>query len=281
MSWPAIARKEFRDARRSTMLWGATAVFLLVVSLLLESNRAAGGEETSAAELAMSSMLGVGMFLLPLIVLVIGYLSITGERESGSIRYLLGLPTTRRAVVTGTFVGRSLVATVAIGVALLGGAVVMALRYGTVPVGEYAGFSLLTLYFAVVWTGIAVGVSALSATRGRALAGVLGIYFLFSVVWLMLPDIDPRDGAVYVVEALLGMEPIPELYDFVLLVSPSAAYATAVDTLVLGRGGAVAGAYGGEIPFYLQDWFTLVILLGWLIVPLAVGYLRFVDAELS
>lgn len=276
MSWQTIARKDFRDSRRSKILWGTTGIFLVFVVGLLMIDQPDG---TSATQ-AMSTLAGISVFFLPLTVLVIGYLSITGERESGSIKYLLGLPTTRRQVLVGKFVGRSLVALLAILVALVVGAVVIWLRFDSLPVAEYATFTLLTLYFTVVWVGIGVGISAMSATRGRALAGTIGIYFVFSLMWNV---INPVDTISAIVEDLLGLEAMPQLYDFILHVSPSFSYVIAHNEFVgSGRaGGRYTGMYGRDFPIFLQDWFMLVILFAWLAVPLAVGYLKFRDTELD
>ncbi|WP_227774041.1 ABC transporter permease [Haladaptatus pallidirubidus] len=36
-----------------------------------------------------------------------------------------------------------------------------------------------------------------------------------------------------------------------------------------------------NIPFYLEEWFMLVILGAWLVVPLTIGYLSFERADLG
>ncbi len=41
-----------------------------------------------------------------------------------------------------------------------------------------------------------------------------------------------------------------------------------------------AERYAGEAPFYLQEWFGIVVLLGWLLVPALIGYYRFSRADL-
>lgn len=273
MTWTAIARKDFRDARRSKILWGTIAVYTLFVAFILESNRGYSMQGAGDVETTMSSMIGTGMFVLPLAVVVIAYLSITGERESGSVKYLLGLPTRRRDVVLGKFVGRAAVAVVSVLVALLAGGAVMWMLYDPMPVVEYAQFVLLSLYFVVAYVATVVGISAVASSRGKALSGALAVYFPLSVFWVL---IDPRTVVSYVVESLLGLDPTPELYQFVLQLSPSAAYTLAGNALILDLGSASASE-----PFYLQDWFPLVVLLGWIVVPLAVGYWRFRDADLG
>lgn len=279
MSWTAIALRDFQDARRSRLLWGVTSVFVLVIGLVLLTNSTAESGPTTATTTALSSLVGVGMFLVPLTVVAMAYLSITGERESGTIKYLLGLPTARYEVVLAKLVSRSAVALLAIAAAAGAGLAIIAVRFDSLPLAEYARFTLALLYFTLVYVGIVVGISALSATRGKALARSIGVYFVFSVAWIVF---DPRDSVAYVVEDLLGREAMPELYDMVLHLSPSYAYSALNYGQVLeglSRGGFV-GDYGGELPFYLQDWFMIVVLFGWLVVPLFVGYLSFRRSEI-
>lgn len=115
-----------------------------------------------------------------------------------------------------------------------------------------------------------MGISAFAGSRGQALAGVLGSYFLFVFAWTFI--VDPRKIAAFLVESVLGLGPRPELYDLVFRLSPATAYTFA-------GFGFISGA-DGSTPIFLQWWFMLIILLIWLVVPLTIGYLRFRDSEL-
>jgi len=41
-----------------------------------------------------------------------------------------------------------------------------------------------------------------------------------------------------------------------------------------------AQLFGGELPIFLQDWFSFLILLFWIVVPLAVALYRFDRVDL-
>jgi ABC-2 type transport system permease protein len=43
----------------------------------------------------------------------------------------------------------------------------------------------------------------------------------------------------------------------------------------------VSNRIAGDVPFYLTEWFAAVILLVWIIVPIAIGYRRFERADLN
>lgn len=282
MSWAAIARKDLRDARRAKMLWGATLVFTFFYAVFLFTASGNGPAEDAAVD-AIGPLIFSGAFFLPLVVIAMGYLAIAGERESGSIKYLLGLPNSRREVLFGKFVGRAAVATLAVGVAVSIGAAIFLFKFGTVPL-EYGTYVAVTLYFALVFTAIAVGFSALVATRGQAMAATIGTYFVFGVLWI-IPGINPQDSVAYVVEDVLGMAAAPELYEFVQNLSPVMAYLSALQGFVYGvpeegSGGEFHPA-AADTPFYLTDDFMLVILSAWIVLPLAIGYWRFRTAELG
>ncbi|APX00244.1 copper ABC transporter permease (plasmid) [Halobiforma lacisalsi AJ5] len=278
MNWVVIARREFRDVRRSKALWGAVGGFAVFLGFILVSGQGRTAPDTAA----LSSLVGILSFFLPLMILAIGYPAITGERESGSIKYLLGLPNTRLEVFAGKVIGRTVIAIVAVSILLTVSAVVLRVWHGSFPMLEYAGFALLTLYFTVIWIGISVGVSAMCAARGRALAAMLGIYLGGGILWAV-PQLTPQASFAYLVETVLGLDPAPQLYDFVLHLSPSFTYIIATNGLALGirddNPEIYAGHYTDGHPVYLQDWFMLVLLLVWLVVPLSIGYLRFRSAD--
>lgn len=277
MNTTTLAMKDFRDARRSKILWGVVVVFtVFVVGTVLT-----GPTEGEAVETAMSTIVGIGTFVLPLAVIVITYLSITGERESGRIRYLLSLPVTRLEVVGGKFLGRAMVSVVAILIAFVAGAGSILVHIGTMPGTLYLQFVLFAVLYTVAWVGISVGVSAMSATRGKALTGSLGFYFTFVVFYTV---IQIQDAVSFLVEDVAGLAPIPELYDLGLAISPAFAFSYVTNVLARGvdaSGASFVGDYGDSLPFFLQAEFSIVVLLLWLAVPLVVGYLQFRRAEIG
>ena len=106
MNWLVIARKEFDDAIRSRLLWGVVAFVAVLVSLTMLV-------PTLVPVLDADVLAGIGAasefaaMLVPILALVAAYLAIAGERESGSLRLLLGLEPSRGTVVVGKFVERA------------------------------------------------------------------------------------------------------------------------------------------------------------------------------
>ncbi|MFC7174984.1 ABC transporter permease [Haloplanus litoreus] len=113
--WLTIARKEFADALRSRMIWGIVVIIAVMTSLSAGISLLIPDVE-GGAEMAIGGASQFAGLLVPIMALIAAYLAIAGERESGSLKVILGLPPSRGEVLLGKFLGRSGV--VAIGLAL-------------------------------------------------------------------------------------------------------------------------------------------------------------------
>ena len=121
MTWDAIARKDVQDARRSYWLWGLAGVLsallalgpVLIATGLIQVSQPQNGDAITT-DLYVQLMLGVLTFFVPIVAIVLAYDSITGERDSGTLKLLLSLPHARVDVVVGKAVGRGTVVSAAI-----------------------------------------------------------------------------------------------------------------------------------------------------------------------
>ncbi|NHN59389.1 MULTISPECIES: ABC transporter permease [Halorussus] len=272
MNWRAIAGKEFRDVRRSNVLWMLTGVITAITALSILTQSQTTTEFTPIIR-ALSSLGTLITLLFPLAVLISSYNAIIGELESGSGIYLLGLPNTRLDVLFGKFIGRLIVTTLSVTAAFSLGAVLLVVHLNRLPLGTYLGFFAVTLYFSAVWTGIGTGISALARSRGQALAAALSTYLVFVLGWVLPLVFDPRRLTAYLVESVLGFGAMPELYDLAYRFSPSTAYGALSGHIIHGTSDATV--------FFLEWWFMLVLLFCWLSGVLTVGYIRFRTMELA
>ncbi len=278
MSWQIIARREFDDAVRSRLLWGLVAIVAVMIALTATIPMlipAMGG----------SPLMGLGAasefaaMLVPIVALVAAYLAIAGERESGSLRLLLGLEPNRRTVVAGKFVGRSAVVVVGLGLGFLLASAVTWLVYGTLPLLAYLAVLALTVSLGVVFVGIAVGISAATATRARAMSLGIASYLGLALLWDLVPQ-----GAHLAVEGGPPSGTVPAWFLLLEGLSPSGAYSALV-TRALGASGAAipgtAARLGGEVPLYLESWVFIAVLLVWTVSPLLAGYWVFERSDLN
>lgn len=291
MNWTYVARKDFTDAVRSKLALSLLAFFSVLAFLSVAAARLILGPDATVQE-SLGLIAGPVQLVVPFAALVVAYLAIAGERESGSLKLLLSFPLTRRDVVVGKFVGRSGV--VVLGVVagfLVSGALVVAL-YGSLPVVPFVVFVGVTALYAAAYVGVAVGLSGLVASRGRAIAAALGFVVVMEFFWDLVPTV-----LYYALNGSIPGQQLPAWYFLLARLSPSGAYTYAVE--LVARVGAVglvttsdsnaetasalaplADRLAGDIPFYLEGWSAIAILVLWATVPVAIGYLRFRHADL-
>lgn len=280
MSWTAIAQKDFRDAVRSRTLLGLTLLFVAFTGGFIYIYSSApqlvtSGPTTSRHSFATlgAALIGAVYYLVPLIGLIVGYKAIVGERTSGSIRFLFSFPHTRADLVFGKLVGRTAVVAVALVAGFLAAGLIGLVESLPVASLDYVLFVGLTVLLAFVFVSIAISVSALFRSSSRALSAVVGTFVLL-YIWPLVPTL-----LRYVVNGFsLPSAPAPTWAAFVLLLSPEMAYQHTVAALIPKLG--MLTDVSGTDPFYLQNWFGFVILVAWVVVPLAAGYARFERMDL-
>lgn len=295
-TWRAVATKDFEDAIQSRMLWGLIAVFIsfLVMALLSAEQLFPDAVAVDAAK-ALAGVAMLAQLFIPGIALVAGYMAVVGERRSGSLRVLLSYPFSRRDVVGGKLVGRLLVTGTAltVGYAVASGLVVI--LYGVPDVDAFLGFVGAGVLVGLTFTGLAVGGSAAAATRGRAMTLTIGSFM--GMVFFWRPVIV---GLYYAVTGALPGIQAHSWYFVLKRLNPLEAFrvlsSAALDEQVrpvpeLPLEGVpattppkqleLANRIAGEVPFYLEDWVSVVVLVAWGLIPVMVGYWRFEHADLG
>lgn len=277
MSWTVVARKDFQDAIRSKGLIALTILFVLFCAGMAYLYTVIGVNDPQAADVIgfVSFLLAPSTILVPITGLIVGYKAIAGERESGSIKLLLGLPHTRQDVVVGKVLGRGAVVTVSILAGFLVGAVVVLALYGSFSVSNFALFTVLTVLLALAFVSIAVGISAATGSTNKAVIAVFGFFVLFQFAWNQIPNL-----LNYLVNGSYQFaNGTPDWYYLFTRINPSSAYQGAVSQWLFDNT-ILQAMFGGEIPFALSPWVALAILLAWILLPAGVGYLAFERADL-
>lgn len=273
MALQAVVRKDFEDSIRSytlaalVLLFAAFATFLAAIQWIPLPYQDSTVEKSTLA--LLNSMRQPTVFLVPVISLAVAYDTIAGERESGSLRLLLGLPNSRADVVFGKFIGRVGVVAVAILVGYATAALVALATYDSFSLRIFVLYTLLTVLYGAVYTALATGFSAAMRSRTRALVGATGVYSLVILGWDAI-----LYGIPFVVfgDDFTGAD-IPNWLHFLGLVNPSTAFMHA-SRAVIPEYREITFHPTPDV-FYMQDWVGIPILLFWVVVPLAFGYLRF------
>lgn len=191
-----LAIVDVRHALQNWVVSGALLVTLLLVGPRLWTRIDLGGIATRVQVLSDIPTL----FALPILVvgIAVGHDAVTGERTAGTLRHALSLPATRREFLLAKLCSRvSVVVATLVPLLLFAEGLVIA-RLGGVYLGALVAWAGWILLFAVVWTAVAVGVSAAVSSRFRSLGVIFGTYLVFSrQVGLWEPVVRPLFAFVF------------------------------------------------------------------------------------
>lgn len=208
-----IARRELREALRNKWLafyalsFAALAFALSSASLAASGYAGLGGFGRTAASLVNALLL-----FTPLLGLSVGATALAGDRERGTLLYLLAQPVNRAEV----FFGKALGAALAVAAALSVGFGLAGLALGAGVGGDASTFAALagyTLLLALVSLGLGFLLSAFTRKASTALGAAL-------IVWLVLVFFSDLG----VVGATLTLRPTPATLLGMLVVNPLQAF---------------------------------------------------------
>ena len=277
-----VAWKDFLGASRSRSLWTVATLLGLLTALIAYGYQ---GYQLTPEETVLQLFVTLGTvfgLLLPIVALVASYMSIAGERESGGVKFLLGLPNTRRDVFLGKLLSRLVLVASGVTFMFVTTTAVAATRHGTLPVGTVLGVFAVSVLYAAVFVAIAVALSASVAERSRAIAASVGSYFLLVILYV-IPGVSVPGIVRFLHQTMLGYERNVNLYNAVSYTSPFTAYRKAINIVVPERMEQRVFrriAEDATLPGYLGDEVSLLVFAVWLVGPLTVGYLRFAGADL-
>lgn len=272
----SIIRRDFLDVRRSKIAWLPVAIYTVALISLWLLNPVEDFNE------ALRVIAGVsGILLIPLVALVAAYLAIAGERESGSIKFTLGQPVSRSALVLGKFVSRSLIVIVGLLLAFIFSLAASRLALSGIEFDytSYVLFAVFTSLYALVYVSIGIGISAASSSRARAIGLAISVYVVLNMIW------ESAAGPAGILEFSLiqlgrSAGEFETALTFINMLGPTSSYVQGVTLLLPSSSGQPTPGVGGE-PWFLQGWFVAVVLLAWVIGPLLLGYYRFRHADLG
>jgi len=97
-----IAKKEFMDNLRNNWIIIMTILFIV---LTLVISFVSGGGSLGDVEITVVGLLAISSLLIPIIAIMLGYSTISGEVESRSLSVVQSYPVSREEVYFGKFIG--------------------------------------------------------------------------------------------------------------------------------------------------------------------------------
>jgi ABC-type transport system involved in multi-copper enzyme maturation permease subunit len=261
-----IAKKEFMDNLRNSWIMILTVLFVI---LTLVISFVSGGGSLGDIEITVVGLLAIASLLIPIIAIMLGYNTISGEAESGALLVVQSYPVSREEVYFGKFLGLGSVLAVSV---LLGfgisGIVISASVGGTNPSG-FLMFIFLTILLGLIYLSLSICFSAILKRRTTSLYAGVGLFFWSMIVGSVIIGIHLGTGGSF---AGLTTGGLPDwLWSSTMVLSPMDLHQTAT---MLGFDLKVADVSGFSI--VIPDFITLsnllIIFILWIVVPLGVGY---------
>ncbi len=176
-----LAAHEILESVRSRWFVALTGVFCaLALGVSFVSFGGAGGLQFAGFDRTVASLLHLLILFVPLMALLVGALGLSGEREDGTLGYLLAQPVGRGSVYLGKIAGQalSLAGAICLGLGLCG--LVIGSRAGAEGVGSFGWLALAALLLSCAGLGVGVLVAVLAASRLQALALALLAWVVFA-----------------------------------------------------------------------------------------------------
>lgn len=282
MSWIAVAKKEYLENVRNAWVVSVTLVFFfltLLASLFASATFANDGQGTGFADLVTTfAALQFTTFFLPILAIMLGFGTLAGERESGSLGLLVAQPLSRAHVLLGKYVGLYAVLATAI-LAGFGTSGLLILSRTSAPgvglsvLGVFLGTTLL---WGAAWMSVTLLISAWFNRRGTAVAGGIATWFFFSsFVWniliFLLVLAVYRDGSLF----MMGQNEAPGWLILTQVLNPNTVYDGLLVTSIEDYPAFMAGIAREFLPSYYTLTTFLVAIVAWIGLPLYGAYALF------
>ncbi len=175
-----LTQKELRDARRNRwFLLYALAFAGLSLALAWLSLSGSGNYGLAGYGRTSASLINLILLIVPLMGLTLGALSLAGEREQGTLLYLLAQPINQMELLLGKFLGLALALIAALGLGFGLTGLLMAANGSQAQSGTYLALLGLACLLAITSLSLGMLLSAM-VQRGSTAVGLA----LF--LWLLL-----------------------------------------------------------------------------------------------
>lgn len=237
-----ITDKEIRDAFRNRWFLLLSLIFTgLSLGFSYLGFSGLGNLGVSGFGRTTMSLLNLVLLIVPLMALLLGSISLAGEREHGTLRSLLAQPVNAAEVFLGKFLGVSIALTLTLlaGFGLTG--ILVGIHGGPSQIGLYLTLLAYAILLGLVFLAIGFCVSIFSARTVNAIGSALFLWFLF----MFVSDLGMMGTAI-------ALKLTPRDFFWMTLLNPAQCFKMATigmiqgDLDILGAGGRYAAESLGE-----------------------------------
>jgi Cu-processing system permease protein len=251
-----VAKLTFRESIKNRWVISFSIGFA-ILSFLFSIVGSSETELTSNFNQTSAMILNILMLFIPLLGFTLGAQTVAGDREGGSLLYLLSHPISKNEYFFGKFIGSiwALITAITAGLGLA------ALGAGIGGASNFLSFIILwinSLLFIIVCTSVGMIVSVFSSNRGRSVGTALFAWLAFTV----LSDLGLMATAQILrlrSEGILGLALFNPLEVFKIL----SIRLLSSNLEVLGKGGIYLDMiFGANLPLMLITWLIIISLVG-------------------
>ena len=266
----AISKKEFINRIKNISLF--ILIFILTLLSLAISyfgTSPFGLTGFSGIDVTIASLMSLSIYLIPLIAFIIGYDSITGEEEDGTMPLLLSSSASRSEIYLGKFIGLILVISIAIFAGYGISGIIILLKENAGHIIDYFSFIFSSILLGISFLSIALLVSSFTRSRTASITISVFLWFFYIFIYdLLLIGIlvATKGKAVFINNAVIGG---------FLLVNPADVYRLFTISFIRG----LKGYYGltsiltGK--FILNRFLLIFVYIMWIFLPMFSGMFIF------
>jgi Cu-processing system permease protein len=167
-----LTQKELRDARHNRWFVLYAIVFAaLSLSLAWLALSGAGNYGLAGFGRTSASLINLVLLIVPLMGLTLGALSLAGEREKGTLIYIMAQPVNQLELLLGKFAGLALALVAALGLGFGLTGLLVAVNGGGTEIRTYVILLLLSCLLAVASLSVGLLISAV-VTRSATAVGL-------------------------------------------------------------------------------------------------------------
>lgn len=255
-----LTQKEIRDARRNRwFLLYAISFAGLSIALAWLALAGMGNYGLAGFGRTGASLINLILLIVPLMGLTLGALSLSSEREKGTLIYLMAQPISKGELLLGKFIGLSLALLAALGLGFGLTGLLIAFNAGGTDARAY--LTLVGLTFLLAVASLSLGFLISAAVQRSATA--VGIALFLWLLLVFFGDLGVMGTAVVLrlnVNELFALTLSNPLQVFKI----AAIWNIRNNLELLGPAGIYAMRTYGDMLL----WFLVVLLLGWIIIPL-------------
>lgn len=250
-------------------LWDSendTFRFVLPASVLEkeEDDVLLGGMEDT-----VGTIMSISVMLIPIIAIMLGYSTIAGEAEDGSLYVVLSYPVRRSEVLLGKFIGLGFVIVVSCIVGFGAGGLIIAATVGTASSLGFLAFIALTILIGLLYLALTIMASAYCKRKVTALAAGILIFFWSMIYGMIIMGIYLATGG-NPGDFFSGNIEFPDWLWKSIFFSPGDMY-----QMMVMQAFGIEQLFGFtmETPGYLTLELLVGVMLLWTIIPMILAYI--------